>query len=211
MSALRKGTTKMLYVAPERFFNERFRQSLEGFPISLFAIDEAHCISQWGHSFRPDYLKLAKIAKHLKVERILALTATATPMVIDDIRREFEIAKGDVHQTPFYRPNLHLRFELTDESSRLATLVQKIKDRPRGATIVYVSLQKTAEEVAESLVAKGLEAKAYHAGMEDEVRRNVQDWFMSSDQGIVVATIAFGMGSTRAIFDMSIIGIQPSR
>ena len=194
MSEVRSDRAKMLYVAPERFFNERFRKTLEGFPISLFAIDEAHCISQWGHSFRPDYLKLAKIAKQLKVERILALTATATPMVIEDIRREFEIAAADVHQTTFYRPNLHLRFELTDERSRLTKLVRKMRERPAGATIVYVSLQKTAEEVAAALLAEGFDAKAYHAGMEDEVRRNVQDWFMESDQGIVVATIAFGMG-----------------
>ncbi len=100
--AVREGKTKLLYVAPERFFNERFREFLKGLRISLFAIDEAHCISQWGHQFRPDYLKLSKAVRMFQAERVLALTATATPEVIEDITREFAIAQEDVISTPFF-------------------------------------------------------------------------------------------------------------
>ncbi len=192
--SLRQQEAKILFVAPERFFNERFRQSLTGLSIALFAIDEAHCISQWGHQFRPDYLKLSKVASELKVERILALTATATPAVVGDIQREFQVLSDDVQQTPFYRPNLHLRFSLCTQTGRIEQLLQRLKSRPPGPTIVYVALQSTAEQVAETLQTAGCQARAYHAGMEDEVRREVQDWFMESTDGIVVATIAFGMG-----------------
>ncbi len=192
--SLRQQEAKILFVAPERFFNERFRQSLTGLSIALFAIDEAHCISQWGHQFRPDYLKLSKVASELKVERILALTATATPEVVVDIQREFQVLADDVQQTPFYRPNLHLRFSLCTQKERIHQLLQRLKSRPPGPTIVYVALQSTAEQVAEALQMAGCQARAYHAGMEDDVRREVQDWFMESMDGIVVATIAFGMG-----------------
>ena len=193
-NAIRSGEAKMLYVAPERFFNERFRSSLNNVHISLFAIDEAHCISQWGHNFRPDYLKLARIAKELKAERVLALTATATPAVRQDIRAAFDIAEEDAICTKFFRPNLHLQSEIVTPSNRVARLTELIRDRDAGSTIVYVTLQKTAEQVAESLAAAGLNAKAYHAGMESEQRHGIQDWFMNEQTGIVVATIAFGMG-----------------
>ncbi|QDV22314.1 RecQ family ATP-dependent DNA helicase [Aureliella helgolandensis] len=204
MQEVRNGTTKLLYVAPERFFNERFRDFITDIPIAMFAIDEAHCISQWGHNFRPDYLKLAKISKQLDAQRILALTATATPAVLDDIRREFSIALQDAILTPFYRSNLTLRFTLADERSRDATLVQRLKEAPAQPSLVYVTLQKTAEEVAERLQASGLPAHAYHAGMDAEERARVQDLFMSSQDAIIVATIAFGMGvdksNIRAIY-----------
>ncbi|MEM7475321.1 MAG: RecQ family ATP-dependent DNA helicase [Planctomycetota bacterium] len=191
---VRAQRLRLLYVAPERFFNERFRAFIKEIPISLFAIDEAHCISQWGHNFRPDYLKLAKLAQELEVERVLALTATATPQVLDDICAQFSIPKEDAVQTPFYRPNLHLRFSLCEEKTRDRTLLEKLKDAPEQPTLVYVTLQKTAEVVADLLQANDLNAKAYHAGMPADERESIQDWFMQSDSGIVVATIAFGMG-----------------
>ncbi len=205
MLDVRSGKTKLLYVAPERFFNERFREFINDIPVSLFAIDEAHCISQWGHNFRPDYLKLARIARELKAERVLALTATATPTVLDDIKRGFDIETADAVLTPFYRDNLTLRFTLTTEEARDQLLLDRLAaTTPRQATLVYATLQKTAEEVANFLVESGFEAKAYHAGLDDEVRRGVQDWFMASDSAIVVATIAFGMGidksNIRAIY-----------
>ncbi|MEZ6152326.1 MAG: RecQ family ATP-dependent DNA helicase [Pirellulaceae bacterium] len=204
MQGVREGETKLLYVAPERFFNERFREFITGIPISLFAIDEAHCISQWGHNFRPDYLKLTKIARQLGVERVLALTATATPTVLDDIRREFSIAPEDAVQTEFYRSNLTLRFTLCQQKTRDGVLIERIKSQAAAPTLVYVTLQKTAESVAEKLVAAGIDARPYHAGLEDEQRRDTQDWFMQSDRGLVVATIAFGMGvdksNIRAIY-----------
>jgi ATP-dependent DNA helicase RecQ len=204
MQGVREGETKLLYVAPERFFNERFREFITGIPISLFAIDEAHCISQWGHNFRPDYLKLTKIARQLGVERVLALTATATPTVLDDIRREFSIAPEDAVQTEFYRSNLTLRFTLCQQKTRDGVLIERIGSQAAASTLVYVTLQKTAESVAEKLVAAGIDARPYHAGLEDEQRRDTQDWFMQSDRGVVVATIAFGMGvdksNIRAIY-----------
>lgn len=194
MSSLRTGKTKLLYVAPERFFNERFRASISGFQISLFAVDEAHCISRWGHNFRPDYLKLAAVAEQLRAERIVALTATATPEVLDDICAGFQIAAEDAIRTPFYRPNLQLRSCVLSESQRMPTLLARLQQQPAGPTIIYVSLQRTAMEVAERLADAGLPARPYHAGMDDQQRAANQQWFLESDQAIVVATIAFGMG-----------------
>ncbi len=195
MQAVRSGQAKMLFVAPERFFNERFREFINGLHVSLFAIDEAHCISQWGHSFRPDYLKLARIARELNAERVLALTATATPAVLDDICREFSIERSCAVQTAFYRSNLVLRYTPCTVANRNSILLKRLK-RPElpGPTIVYVTLQRTAVEVAELLEREGLPARAYHAGLDDSLRNDVQDWFMNCDEGIVVATIAFGMG-----------------
>lgn len=194
MSDVRSRRAKLLYVAPERFFNERFRQFISELPISLFAIDEAHCISQWGHNFRPDYLKLARIARELSAERVLALTATATPAVLDDIRREFHIACEDAIQTPFYRSNLILRFTLCDSKSRAQILLERLRSRPQQCVLIYVTLQKTAEQVAQLLSDAGLTARPYHAGLTEDVRAETQDWFMRAEQAIVVATIAFGMG-----------------
>ncbi len=194
VSMIRSGEAKLLYVAPERFFNERFRGVLEGVRISLFAIDEAHCISQWGHNFRPDYLKLSGIAQKLGVERVLCLTATATPAVQDDIRDAFSIVAEDVICTPFFRPNLHIRSQVLTAAARNQTLIEKLKSSDPGATIVYVTLQKTAEQVAALCQKAGLDAKAYHAGMDSETRAEIQEWFMHGDNRIVVATIAFGMG-----------------
>ncbi len=194
VSLIRSGTAKMLYVAPERFFNERFRSSLDGVKISLFAIDEAHCISQWGHNFRPDYLKMCNIAEKLGVERVLCLTATATPAVQADIQAAFDIPDDDVICTPFFRPNLHLRSQVLTAETRDQELIERMKRSELGATIVYVTQQKTAERVAELLLSAGLDAKAYHAGMDSDSRAEIQEWFMHGDNRIVVATIAFGMG-----------------
>jgi len=194
MRGLRDGSIKLLYVAPERFFNERFRAAVGDLSISLFAVDEAHCISRWGHNFRPDYLKLAELARELGAERVLALTATATPAVLGDICDAFGIEQHDAIRTPFYRANLQLRSRNLKASERDDALAGAILSRPRGATIVYVTLQKTAEAVAEFLATRGLPAKPYHAGMDDKVRADTQNWFAQSTDGIVVATIAFGMG-----------------
>ncbi len=198
MEAIRGGSLKMLYVAPERFNNERFRESVQQVEISLFAVDEAHCISEWGHNFRPDYLKLAEFAERFEARRILALTATATPQVLEDIRRGFKIAPECAVRTPFYRPNLTLLATPTPAEERLAALVERLASRDRGPTIVYVTLQRTAEEVAEKLSAAGFAAAAYHAGLKSERRDEVQEAFLTSKQGIVVATIAFGMGIDKA-------------
>jgi ATP-dependent DNA helicase RecQ len=194
MDDVRSGRVKLLYVAPERFNNERFRQAIDRIPISLFAVDEAHCISEWGHNFRPDYLKLPKFAQQYRADRVLALTATATRQVLDDICREFGIAPESAIRTGFYRPNLTLLTTPVSAADRDRLLLDRVRSRPAGSTIVYVTLQATAEGVAKTLSAAGVTAKAYHAGMNDEARVAVQDWFMQSEDGVIVATIAFGMG-----------------
>ncbi len=192
---IRSNQLKLLYVAPERLGNERFLAQIKGITISLLAVDEAHCISSWGHNFRPDYLKLAMAASQLNVERTLALTATATPPVIDDMAREFKIQPEHVINTGFYRPNLGLKnTTCNNDADRDKKLVDNIQQRPKGPCVVYVTLQKTAERVAAMLREHGLPAEHYHAGMAAEQRASVQDQFMASDTGIVVATIAFGMG-----------------
>jgi len=191
---LRRGELKLLYVAPERFNNERFRALLKSANIALFAVDEAHCISEWGHNFRPDYLKLARYADELAVPRILALTATATPKVARSICERFQIPPTGSINTGFYRLNLKMLLSPVRAEKRRDLLVARLQKRPKGATVVYVTLQKTAEEVAHFLFQNGLDARAYHAGMESDVRAEIQDWWMNGQNKIVVATIAFGMG-----------------
>lgn len=195
---LENGALKLLYVAPERFNNERFLSQLGRATIDLFVIDEAHCISEWGHNFRPDYMKLAGVVRDLGIPRVLALTATATPPVVKDIQAAFDIAPEDAVITGFYRPNLTLITTPVTTDNRDKALLQRLKQRPPGPTIVYVTLQKTAEQVAELLTDAGMPAAAYHAGLESEDRERIQNDWMASDSGIVVATIAFGMGIDKA-------------
>ena len=191
---LRDGTLKLLYVAPERLGNERFLASMGRQRIAMLAVDEAHCISEWGHNFRPDYLKLTRIAKQLRVERVLALTATAPPAVAAQIAEAFEVEPGDVVRTGFYRPNLALRVTPTTPGERDALLLDRVRSRPPGPAVVYVTLQRAAERIARMLADAGLPAEAYHAGLKAEDRTAIQDRFMSGADAIVVATIAFGMG-----------------
>jgi len=195
---LRSGELDLLYVAPERFNNEGFLSDLRRSRIALFAVDEAHCISEWGHNFRPDYLKLADTARDLRVERVLALTATATPAVVEDICRAFDIPAECAFVTGFHRPNLTLLTTPVSRLERDPKLMELLQARPAGPTIVYVTLQKTAEHVAQSLARAGLPARAYHAGMDTESRTEVQEWWTASKRAIVVATIAFGMGIDKA-------------
>lgn len=196
--AVRAGTVKLLYVSPERFSSERFRANMAGRKLSLLAVDEAHCISEWGHNFRPDYLKLASHAKELRAERILALTATAPPKVAAEIAAGFSISAQDVVNLGVYRANLTLHATPCTAKDRPALLLDRLRSRPRGATIVYTTLQKTAEEVARLLASAGLPARAYHGGMKSEEREAVQDWFIGRPDAVVAATIAFGMGIDKA-------------
>jgi ATP-dependent DNA helicase RecQ len=200
---LEAGTLKLLYIAPERFSNEAFRERIKRLPVQLVAIDEAHCISEWGHNFRPDYLKLAKICRRLKVPRVLALTATATPKVVRDIRKAFRIADADHVQLSFHRANLDLRVTPCLAIERKKLLLEKLTDVD-GSAVVYVTRQETAEEVATFLAKNGLSARAYHAGLPAEFRADAQSSFMVGDTRIIVATIAFGMGidksNIRAVF-----------
>jgi ATP-dependent DNA helicase RecQ len=206
---IQNGAIKLLYVSPERLKNERFVQRLANVPISLMAIDEAHCISEWGHNFRPDYLKLAELVKTLNVERVLALTATATPSVAADICKQFLIQKQDHIQTSFARPNLQLRVTPCSVDDRINLLLARLQKHPRNAaTIIYVTLQKTAEDVAAVINTSGLAAAHYHAGLKDEERNDIQNNFMNGKTPIVVATIAFGMGidksNIRAVYHFNL-------
>ncbi|MEO7417451.1 MAG: ATP-dependent DNA helicase RecQ, partial [Thermoanaerobaculia bacterium] len=199
MEAVRKGALRLLYVAPERFNNERFREAISRVRVSLFAVDEAHCVSEWGHNFRPDYLKLAGFGRLCGAERTLALTATATPQVLADVCRGFGIAADCAVRTGFHRENLTLRFTPVDAADRDALLLARLAPGAfRGPAIVYVTQQKTAEDVAAALLRAGVPARAYHAGMEDDERARVQDGFLESTDAVVVATIAFGMGIDKA-------------
>jgi ATP-dependent DNA helicase RecQ len=191
---LNGGRLRILYVSPERLGNERFLHDMSRREISLLAVDEAHCISQWGHNFRPDYLKIAALADQLRVGRVLALTATATPQVAADIACSFNIADGDIVHTGFYRPNLQLRISACRSRERDELLIRRLSEHPRGPTIVYVTLQRTASRVAAFLASRGIHARPYHAGMKHEERTEIQDEFMAAEDMIIVATIAFGMG-----------------
>jgi len=189
------GDLKLLYIAPERLNNENFIHHLDAAMISLVAIDEAHCISEWGHNFRPDYLKLGGWVKSLGVTRVLALTATATEAVADDIRQHFGITGEDHIHTGFRRPNLHFQVTLSTAADRKQKLAGILREMPDdAATIVYVTLQRTAEEVATWLAREGFSARAYHAGMPTEYRAEAQEDFMAGQVRIIVATVAFGMG-----------------
>ncbi len=196
---LHKGTLKLLYIAPERLMSETFVERLKTMRLAMMAVDEAHCISEWGHNFRPEYLRLAHVARELGIQPVLALTATATPAVAADIRAAFGIAEPDHVQTSFLRPNLHYRITPCASQKRLAHLTRVLlKRQSHGAAIVYVTLQHTAEEVATHLQKSGVNALAYHAGLPDEQRHEAQDRFMSGDVSVIVATIAFGMGIDKA-------------
>ncbi len=194
MDDLRGGRVRLLYVAPERFDNERFRASIAELKVALFAVDEAHCISEWGHNFRPDYLKLAGVARTIGARAVLALTATATERVLEDICQSFAIAPANAIRTRFYRENLSLRFTPVRAEDRDEQLIGALRARPAGPTIVYVTLQRSAERLASLLARAGFDAQPYHAGLENDRRAAVQDAFLASDRMIVVATIAFGMG-----------------
>ncbi|MDF7808952.1 RecQ family ATP-dependent DNA helicase [Pontiellaceae bacterium B12219] len=197
-NAIRQGELKMLFVSPERLTNERFLNLIRGQQISLLAVDEAHCISAWGHNFRPDYLKLAKAVESLQVERVLALTATATPQVADDMAQAFGIQPNDIINTGFYRPNLEFRVTACHGSERDRLLLQRLNERPAGPTIIYVHLQKDAEHTAHLLCQNGFNAAPYHAGLKTEQRTATQEDFMEGRIPIICATIAFGMGVDKA-------------
>ncbi len=195
---MRSGELRLLYCAPERFANERFLHLLSQVKIALFAVDEAHSISEWGHNFRPDYLKLARIADEIGAERVLALTATATPAVVLSICERFKIDAADAVVTGFYRENLELKTSPVTRAQKERAVVKAIEIAPPGPGIVYVTFQKSAERVAEVLSSAGIDARAYHAGMDADTRAAVQEHFMAAPAAIVVATIAFGMGIDKA-------------
>ena len=202
MDGVRRGDIRILMISVERLKNERFRAFLQRVPVSLLVVDEAHCLSEWGHNFRPDYLKLPAYQREFAIPQALLLTATATPRVIDDMRDSFAIDARDVAATGFYRPNLDLQVQPTATERRPRALVEWLGPRlaasPPQPSIVYVTLQKTAEQMAAYLGKAGLEARAYHAGLDGETRDALQQAFMNGEINCIVATIAFGMGIDKA-------------
>jgi ATP-dependent DNA helicase RecQ len=194
MSRARSGELKILMISVERLKNERFRHFIAQVPISLLVVDEAHCISEWGHNFRPDYLKLPDYQREFDIPQTLLLTATATPQVIADMQAKFAIEPNDVVTTGFYRPNLTLSVEPIPGRDKRRRLVQWLGERAGQPSIVYVTLQKTAEFVAAHLAQSGIPTQAYHAGLPHDKRESIQRQFMDGRLNCIVATIAFGMG-----------------
>ncbi|WLI29777.1 RecQ family ATP-dependent DNA helicase [Pseudomonas rhodesiae] len=194
MARARSGELKILMISVERLKNERFRNFLQSVRISLLVVDEAHCISEWGHNFRPDYLKLPDYQRQFNIPQVLLLTATATPEVIADMQTKFAIAANDVVTTGFYRPNLNLLVEPVSGADKRRRLIQWMNERAGQPSIVYVTLQKTAEQIAEHLNRHGIQAEAYHAGLPHDKREGIQQRFMEGRSNCIVATIAFGMG-----------------
>ncbi|MCU0700813.1 MAG: ATP-dependent DNA helicase [Myxococcaceae bacterium] len=189
---LRAGEYKLVYVAPERFRSEAFVSALTEARVALYAIDEAHCISQWGHDFRPDYALLGQVRKRLRPPRTVALTATATPEVRDDIARVLLMKEPHVFVAGFDRPNLFLEvLNVTGEDDKRRASVELANE---GSGIIYCSTRKQAEGLHQALTTKKVDAVLYHAGMTDDARREAQDAFMSREAAVAVATNAFGMG-----------------
>ncbi|WP_300669174.1 ATP-dependent DNA helicase RecQ [Desulfoluna sp.] len=189
------GTLKILMVSVERLRNEIFREQLKRMTLSLLVVDEAHCISEWGHNFRPDYLKIPEYKAYYKIPQVLLLTATATPQVAQDICGKFGMGEESCVRTGFYRPNLHLQvMPAASFGEKRGKLLEAMCQEPSGPSIIYTTLQKGAEAAATFLSENGFPCEAYHAGLDPETRASIQDRFMAGTLPSVAATIAFGMG-----------------
>jgi ATP-dependent DNA helicase RecQ len=187
-----EGNLKLLYISPERLLSEGFMDYLGRQKINLFAIDEAHCVSVWGNDFRPDYVRLRVLKDRFPEIPLLALTATADASTREDIIKQLGIKTSKPFLSSFERVNIHI--ECRTGSGRMQQIIKFVQNRPDESGIVYCLSRKSAEKVAESLAAKGFEARAYHAGLNAEKREQVQRDFQNDTIQIVCATIAFGMG-----------------
>ena len=185
------GDVKFLYVAPERLSSEMFRLRVDRMNVSLLAVDEAHCISQWGYDFRPAYLRIKELRRILPNTPVLALTASATPQVANDIMRQLEFAEPNILQSSFLRPNLSYSVRHTDDKEEQ---LMRIVNNVPGCGIVYVRMRETAERVANFLIEQGESASFYHGGLPNAERSIRQDEWISGKTRIMVATNAFGMG-----------------
>jgi ATP-dependent DNA helicase RecQ len=197
LAAAVRGELRLLYVAPERFRVPGFTDALRWVPLSLFAVDEAHCIVEWGHDFRPDYARLGEVVHALKPPRLLALTATATPDVRRQIRARLAMRDPAVFVRGFDRPNLHWSVQAADghldKLERCLTLLDEPQARGRPA-LIYAATRRNSEQVAEALGAHDIAAAAYHAGLPEALRADVQERWMANRLRVIVATNAFGMG-----------------
>ncbi len=186
------GKTKLLYVAPESLTKEDNINFLRSVEVSFYAIDEAHCISEWGHDFRPEYRRIRPIINEIKRRPIMALTATATPKVQDDILKNLGIPDAKIFKTSFFRPNLY--YEVRPKVDPERQIIQYIKNNSGKSGIIYCLSRKKVEELAELLKANGIKALPYHAGLDSATRTKHQDMFLNEEVDVIVATIAFGMG-----------------
>ena len=198
IDGLRRGQFKLVYVAPERFRSGRFLDALRSINISVFAVDEAHCISTWGHDFRPDYLRLKAVSQSLSARQTLALTATATPYVRQDIIQQLGLSKPETFVSGFDRPNLTIDVIHTEKERQKFAHIRRMAKAHDGSGIIYASTRKAVEQVTAELKEFGLRVTAYHAGMSDAVRVKAQEEFMSGTTQMIVATNAFGMGIDKA-------------
>ena len=189
---LLSGVTKLLYVAPESLTKEENIQLLKEIHISFYAVDEAHCISEWGHDFRPEYRKIRSIIDQIQPAPVIALTATATPKVQSDILKNLRITDATVFKSSFNRPNLY--YEVRDKVDAEKDIIRFIRQHPGKSGIVYCLSRKKVEELAQLLVINGIQALPYHAGLDAKTRAENQDRFLMEDIQVIVATIAFGMG-----------------
>lgn len=187
-----QGSTKLLYVAPESLTKEENIDFLKSVKVSFYAVDEAHCISEWGHDFRPEYRRIRPIIDTISRAPIIALTATATPKVQHDILKNLGISDAAVFKSSFNRPNLY--YEVKPKQDAAREIIRYIKNNPGKSGIIYCLSRKKVEELAETLKVNDIKALAYHAGMDSVTRTQNQDRFLMEDVDVIVATIAFGMG-----------------
>jgi len=191
LARLHAGELDLLYVAPERLMSESFLERLGGLTIALFAIDEAHCVSQWGHDFRPEYVQLGRLRSLFPQVPLIALTATADPQTRTDIIDRLGLANATCHVAGFDRPNI--RYTVVAKQKPFLQLQEFLKSRSTECGIVYALSRKRVEEVAGKLAAAGIAAAPYHAGLPDRERARVQEAFQRDDVRIVVATVAFAL------------------
>ena len=189
---LLSGATKLLYVAPESLTKAENVAMLKEIKISFYAVDEAHCISEWGHDFRPEYRRIRNIIEEIGVAPIIALTATATPKVQSDIIKNLGMTDATVFKSSFNRPNLY--YEIRDKSDPKRDIIKYIRQHPGRSGIIYCLSRKKVEELAELLNINGIKAAPYHAGLDAKTRAENQDKFLMEEVDVIVATIAFGMG-----------------
>ena len=187
------GRTRLLYVAPESLTKEENIEFLKSVNVSFYAIDEAHCISEWGHDFRPEYRRIRPIINEIGVRPVIALTATATPKVQHDIQKNLGMTDAALFKSSFNRPNLY--YEIRPKTRNVdADIIRYIKSNPGKSGIIYCLSRKRVEELAELLCVNDIKALPYHAGMDAAKRSANQDAFLQERVDIIVATIAFGMG-----------------
>ena len=185
------GDYKFLYISPERIGSEKFREYLIRMKLNLITVDEAHCISQWGYDFRPSYLTISDVRKYFPKTPVLALTATATQKVVDDIQEKLEFREKNVLQKSFRRENL--TYLVRDKEDKMGYLTDTIR-KSKGTGIIYVRSRKKTKEIAQMLQQQKISADFYHAGLATDVRSQKQDKWMNGESRIIVATNAFGMG-----------------